>query len=320
MPSSTSNSDKGTAASREPAGPVLLLTIVLLFLSGVETITRIAFDRVSRIQQRTSREWQAAIAPPSANARLLIIIGNSLLGAGVDPEKLRREAAPALDVRRLVVEDTEYLDWYYGIRRMFAEGGKPDVVAVVTTASGLMERRIRGDYSARYLMLFADIPAAARAVGADRNRTGSMFLASISGFWGARVEIRKWMLGMLLPETQEWFRTLAWKPSPPVGSDARARSVEQQLMQLKELVSSHGAELWLIAPPSLGSPDMTQILQRAGHRAGVRVLVPLAAGRLGPDFFADGFHLTPRGAAVFTTALVSAIRDSTKNPAAAEAP
>ena len=55
-----------------------------------------------------------------------------------------RSLHPEFAVTRFVVEDTNYLDWYYGLRRLFREGARPKVVILVINARQLMSPNVHG--------------------------------------------------------------------------------------------------------------------------------------------------------------------------------
>ena len=244
---------------------------------------------------------------PAPAARTIQLVGNSLLGAGVDKERLRRELAPAIDARSLVIEDTEYFDWFFGAQRLFKEGARPAVLALVLSEEQLLSSRIRGDFSARYMMTLPGAFAAAGATGADRDGTTSLLLANVSAFWGARGEIRKWLLGRLAPRVTTLLRD-SRRPGPGAAVPADTYSpARERLRDLSGLLRGHDCELWVILPPRMRNPELTETFERAGRDEGVRVLVPLRPGALGRESFDDGFHLNAQGAALFTGAIIRII-------------
>ena len=94
------------------------------------------------------------------------MLGNSLLNAGIRFDEAHALLLPEIDARRLMVFDTTYYDWYYGIRRLYAEGVRPDVVILVLTPRQLTISKIRGNYFAYHLMRMADV-----FVGGERFET-----------------------------------------------------------------------------------------------------------------------------------------------------
>jgi hypothetical protein len=209
---------------------------------------------------------------------------------------------PDVKPSRLVVENTSYLDWYYGLRGLFRQGAKPDVVVLVLNPTQLTSNSFNGDYSARFLVAPQDLPSFSRSVGADGNRASSLWLANVSAFYGARAEIRTWLMGRLLPGLTSLFRT-----SPrPSGGDVGAVASER-FTELRELCLQNAAQLLVVLPPARRDAGVDGITQAAAQ-ADVHVLIPIAPGVLPPSNYADNFHLNATGAGIFTPALASSLK------------
>ena len=90
-------------------------------------------DRVSRIQRRTVEEYRLAqtIGADTCGRKHVLLVGNSLLDEDVRFDRVRDALADRWDARRFVIEQTFYYDWYYGLKRLFREGARPDVVIVM---------------------------------------------------------------------------------------------------------------------------------------------------------------------------------------------
>src|SRR5438045_3193304 len=151
MRSSTSASDVITVrrATR------LLLTGCVIIALGAEAAARFALDRTSKMQQRVVVEYRAArqIGYDRREGRThVLVVGNSLLDEGVQFDRVRTALDDQCDARRLVVEQTSYFDWYYGIKALLDAGARPDIVVVVLSPSQWVRPDSRGDYSAQYLM------------------------------------------------------------------------------------------------------------------------------------------------------------------------
>jgi hypothetical protein len=73
--------------------------------------------------------------------------------------------------------------------------------------------------------------------------------------------------------------------------------------RMSELCASYGARFVFLNPPDRQSGDLAML--RAGEQSGVRVLRPIPNKSLSLDYYRDGFHLNGKGAALFTTAIVS---------------
>ncbi len=67
----------------------------------------------------------------------MLLFGNSLLLEGVDYPALRNALSDEYDVHRLIFEQTEYLDQYYVLRRLFRHGARPHDVVLCISARAL---------------------------------------------------------------------------------------------------------------------------------------------------------------------------------------
>ena len=309
MPSFTSVSEPRTA-SNIPAAAWLLLAGCVLIAVGVEGVARVALDRSSRIQRRMVQEYLGARSiGAEADARThVLVVGNSLLDEGIAFDQLQA-ALPDFDTRRFVVEQTFYYDWYYGLKRLYSEGARPDVVVVMLGVGHWVANSIRGDYSAQYLFNGSDVPRLARDMGMHPTAATSLYLASLSKFWGARAEMRNFIIGHTMPD---FGRLMTF--TMPID---RRRIVDAEvddalggrLERLKALLAEHGSRLVVVVPPMLNAEDGAAGLMQAADRIGIPVLRPVTSGAFGQELYRDaGFHLNPRGAATFTERLIPALR------------
>ena len=302
MHSSTSNSK--TPQIRDI---VLLLGACALFCVLLEGGTTFYFARVSKIENRRESEYQDAVAIRSArthHAASVLVAGNSLLLEGVNFPQLLKAVSPELEPRRLVVENTFYLDWYYGLRRIFKMGAQPDIVVLMLNPIQLTAPAFNGDYSAHLLVDRGDLLEFAKNTGADRNETSTLAMANLSFFYGSRAEIRTWILGKLLPGVGNLFR-------PPVGSqksDVSEQLAAERLVRLRDLCSSHGSDLVIVLPPARLGIGVTEVLQ-AASASGVKVLLPIAPGVLPASDYSDNFHLNGDGANRFTPVLATKLSE-----------
>jgi len=212
--------------------------------------------------------------------------------------------APHWDARRFVVEQTYYNDWYYGLRRLFQEGARPDVVVIVLTARQWIRDDTRGDYSAQYLMTVPDAAAASIALHMHPTQASSFVLASASRFWGARAEIRNFILGRAMPDLPA-LMNMSSAIYPGGIENARVEEIATaRFERCRDLAAAYGAHVVALLPPVLEPDDGSPGLLRAGTRARVTVLVPVASGSYPETLYRDaGFHLNAAGARAFTDAL-----------------
>jgi len=275
----------------------------------IEVGTALGFGRISHIEHRREAEFQRAKdVRHSVRAASVLVVGNSLLLQGVDFPKLQQQAGPELTLYRVVVENTFYLDWYYGLRRIFASGARPDAIVLVLNPSQLTSPAIGGDYTAHFLVDKSDLLEFVKETGADRNRTSSLALANLSFFYGTRAEIRNWVLGKILPDLPILTRSFhPTQKKPP--ADLLRELTTQRLERLRQLCQRYEAKLVFVVPPS-NEDAGADIVSRAAASIGVEVLIPIAPGVLPLSDYSDRFHLNSNGASKFTPPLAAGLRQT----------
>lgn len=301
-----------TSGSSSLRATYVLLAACVLVALGSEAVARVGFHRVSKIQRRMADEYQAARAighQQSPETRHLLLVGNSLLDEDVRFESVRNGLGPAWDTRRFVVEQTFYVDWYYGLRRLFREGARPDVVVIMLTTQQWARGDSRGDYSAQYLMTPVDLPAAARDLQLNATQMTNLALANVSRFWGARAELRNFVLGRLMPDLGRLMDYSSVIDTRKIVDAEVLPVVRERIGRLKRVTDVYGAQLVILLPAVLNPHDGAAALLRAAAAAGVPALRPVASGTLPPEQYRDaGFHLNPAGAGQFTARLIPALR------------
>lgn len=297
---------------RTGLGTCLLLLILALLAAGLEATCRLAMPRISRIERRTVEEHRGLLsfAKEPASGFRVIVLGNSLLDTGIQFDEARRLLSPEIDARRWVVHNTSYFDWYYGQRRLFAEGCRPDVVVLVLTARQLSLSAIRGSYFGYHLMKMSDLLSVANDVGLSNTETSGLAFANASAFFGLGGEARKWLAGKVIPDLPRLTNLLIGERAGRAAEKPVESLCLQRLRDLRELAAQHGAGFVLVIPPTPGDTSEAECATalRAGALAGVSVLNPLPTNSLTIDHYSDGFHLNERGAELFTRSFVEALR------------
>ncbi len=188
MPSSISSSDKEEKVrlTGATAGVVVLLGIIVSLLIFFEAATRLVIEHRSNVQQELNKEYEEAVRirrHPASTGKELLVVGNSLVGHGLDFKMPQRSLSPEWEVHRYWIYNTGYEDWYFGLRRLFDEGSRPDIVAIDLAALHWYAPGIRGEYSSLYMFRAADIPELASEINLDRTRTSNLFFARYSKFY-----------------------------------------------------------------------------------------------------------------------------------------
>jgi hypothetical protein len=314
MLSSISSSElSGLQQARAPFRRAIrmLLAGAFLLCVCVETAATFGLERISRIHQRImSDERGARSLSPAApgKPKTLLLVGNSLLLAGLDPDLLRSGVAGQYDPTRYAVESTTYYDWLFGLRRLLRGGMRPDEIIVCLNPLQLATSAIRGDFSAHFLFDAADIWPMSRAIGTDLTATAGFYVAHYSTFYAARSEFRTVLAGKLAPSIPLLWATLA----PPRGAvspePALIPIMTSRLTVLDQLCRVYGVRFRFAVPPTGMATD--KALGTAGEMAHVRVLIPVSSGILTPsDYESDGFHLNDSGRKLFTSGLVNSLRE-----------
>ena len=306
MPSSTSSSERRDATRAIAA----LLIGLSAYCLALDIGARAGFARVSRIQGRVARDlWTARALRPRASTGepTMLIVGNSLLLHGVERESLTRRLAREYQVVLLPIENTQYEDWYFGLRRLFADGARPAIIGVALTTRQLMSSTTFGERFARLLMRPADLLEVKRASDLDNTTASAYFFANLSEWLGSRGEIRSWLFFKLIPGLEEVTALFPPKKADLPPSAQVAAAAMPHLQALDRLCREHGARLVVIVPPTLSEDGASAAVQAAAAGAGIAFVVPMRPGEISSGDFLDGFHLNPGGAARFTPRLGEAL-------------
>ncbi len=310
MRSSISNS-KSPHKSLIPAHAAwVLLVVMLLSFAGVELLCRFGVPRISRIERRTAQELRSVLdgTNQASTTTRVLVLGNSLLAAGIQFDRVHQALLPDIDAKRFVVEDTQYYDWYYGMRMLFSKGARPDVVVLVLNSRQLVSLRIRGDYSAYQLIQAGDILRASRDLELSNTQASSLAFANISAFFGLRSEIRKLVAGIIFPDLPALMTKMTRQQLTPMDDEIVFATTAKRLETLRGLAAEWKSRVIVLIPPAAATNRADTAVQRAGRAAGVQVLLPVAGGSLQADHYSDGFHLNERGAEVFTASVIEALR------------
>lgn len=313
MPSSISDS-KHTALVYCKA----LLGICAFLTAGFEISSNYLLNHFSLTWSRVSRQHEQAVATRHAGPRqppAVLMVGNSLLLHGVQVERLRSLTSSRMQIYPIFLEATGYYDWLYGLRKIFREGARPDVVVVGVGVNYFLVNSIRPDYVPMLLVDSKDTISLAFDLQLDRTSTSNLWLAHVSAFWDTRSAIRTQVLNHFVPHLEDLFSLLTPKPSIPKGSQFEGITIPR-LQKLRELCETHGAKLILLVPPTLASETAVREMAAAARAVGVDVSVPVDPAALSAQFYQpDGMHLNREGAVLFTAALAKDLpeRVSTQN-------
>jgi hypothetical protein len=314
MHSSISNSDTARHA-RPDRFTVLLLGTVLVVLGLLEAVSVLRFDRTSRVQQREVAQRKILLEikdPAIGEDPHIAVLGNSLMLNGVDLPLLSEKLAPKVTPIPYFVLATNYYDWYFGLKRMFAEGMRPRYVLLGLSPNQLAAPDIRGDYSARYLFQPSDLMDVVRRTHMDATTASGFLLSHYSEFYSTRDITRGFIMNRVFPSVGELLHNQAGSVrDPEITGPVLYPLAAKRLAELDQLCRENGAHFMLVVPPTYQKGAETIV--RAGISQQVTVLVPVATDVFDATYYqSDGFHLNEEGARVFTTRLADGLQEKMK--------
>ena len=300
-----------TADLPEPSDPraarwiaILLAVVVLLLLAGELGTRRIAMPS-SRIERRIHADIDSARHIGAAHGTSVLIVGNSLLERAVDTLLLHQGMAPEWTARRLDVEQTYYLDWWFGLRSLWDAGAGPSHIVVMLDAGQLASPLTRGDYSAMRLVSARDLISMGREAGLHPTEISRLVLSHFSAYYGFRGESRKVLLGKIIPGMAELVGHFTPRGHGKADTVATEAVAYARLRDLKAAIEAHGATFTFAIPPVSELRGDTRAVVRAAVRAGVPVIVPEP---LPAQLFFDGYHVNDTGARLYTGQFVHDLR------------
>jgi hypothetical protein len=314
-------------SSSKPAGlfyAMVLAGVCAMLVLVFEISSDYLLKHHSETYARVSRQYAEALrVRPSkpAEPASVLMVGNSLLLEGVDVQRLQELTAGQVRVYPLFLEGTGYYDWFYGLRRMFREGVRPQVVVLGVGVNSFVANSVRQDYVPMMFFDAQDAYEVAADLKLDHTATSNLLLAHSSVFWDTRSIIRTQILRHSIPHYQELVSLLKPQPAIPPASVFQ-ETADSRLQRLRELCEAHGAKLILLVPPTLSSEVAVREMTAAAQKAGVETLVPIDPMALPAKYYQpDELHLNSEGAALFTSELaaslpntVALVRESMASP------
>lgn len=307
-----------------PAHFPVLLALVLFFV-GIEVFVRYLLVERSTEFLTAVRYQKAAASLAQRDGFRMVVIGNSLVGHGVDPARLGESMGniggqtTALEVMHL--PGSSLLTWQKMLDRFFWKAELPPVdliVVVYAMEDGLADGRpslhnlgrIATHYSA-----FEDWPELFRTgitATSDRIWFG---LASVWDTFSLSEGLSHRILGLLISDYEAVQRRV--HPAKLAGQRAitaprsEKKWTYKTLGRLLETVAERGTRVCIVAYPGKYpvDPEILPLVQT--HRA--NLLDMRSQESLKREHFTDGFHLNERGRQIFTRALGVRLKDFIQN-------
>jgi hypothetical protein len=295
---------------------VRLLCTVFTLLALVEAVSVVGFDRTSQVQRRELSERRALLGvrdPEVSDDPHVAVLGNSLMLEGVDVSQLRAKIGPMYIPVPYFVLATNYYDWFFGLKRLFAEGMRPRYVLLGLSPNQLAAPGTRGDYSARYLFQQSDLIEVVRETHMDATTASGFLLAHYSEYYSTREATRGFVMIRVLPSVGELFHNLSGAfRDPEINAAVLEALAADRLTALDRLCRANGSHFILVVPPSYQKG--ADVIGRVGHERGVTVLLPVAENEFDASYYqSDGVHLNGKGSQMFTTRLAASLREQLPN-------
>jgi hypothetical protein len=315
MHSSTFNSEgdrRGSASVSVSTFTITILCTVVLLLATAELLSFTEFDRLSKVQRREIAQRKSLLDvrdDETSKMKHVAVLGNSLMVEGIDVPRLKEQLDPKLVPVPYFVLGTEYYDWLFALKRLFAEGVRPSYIAIGLSPNQLVSSHTRGDYSARYLFRASDLLKVAQRTQMSKTEASEFILSHYSEYYATREIIRGFIQLHLMPSVAELLHNRLGSFRAPSTEDVTLRNLAiQRIRELNEICQSNGSTLILIVPPSYqkGADTIAQV----GLDQGVTVLVPVANAEFDDSYYSDGFHLNQKGAEIFTARLAKDINQA----------
>jgi hypothetical protein len=290
-------------------GIVILCAGLLAILLGLELSSPLILNRSSRIERRIENETSAALSlkPFTPDGRpTVLLVGNSLLLEGVQLNALQNNLAPQYAVSRLAVEQTHYLDWYFGLRRLLEQGSRPSVILLALATDQIASRFTLGEAFAHRQMSTRDFPLVVREAKLNKTDASSYLFAHWSNWLADKGFLRQDILILMVPNFRELGARIA-DHGPHVNDPSILIGMaRERLPDLRDLAQTYGVKIVVLVPPTLHQDHSAEV-QQLGDQIGIPVWVLSPPGEFARDLFRDGFHLTSQGSAIFTDRLAQKI-------------
>lgn len=312
MHSSTSSSSAAPGSNQQELrnSIALLLVAAVLLCLAFEFGARAFIYRLSASLGRMHAEAAAAqqMSGDGRPAGQVLLAGNSLLQAGIDVTVLNEGLYPDWLVNHFVVTQTTYLDWYFGMKRLLEQGSRPDRIIICIEPRHLIQKAVRHEIFAQYLMQLSDLPEVGRTLDLHPTDYTDFAMANISTAYALRKEIRKNILLQILPRLPDLTALITKADHPPPDSAELMRIGRERLVAGRDVAAANGASLLILFTPPV-DPAQADMLKALGRELGVPVVVPLTdADLIEGDYDTDGYHLSAQGMERFTDAAVPLLR------------
>lgn len=297
---------------------------LVLFLLALEGFFRASGARLSADAVKIERIGQVAAKLNRAAPPRVLMLGNSILGAGVDTARLQTGMNESPDAREWDVEavtpDSSHVTiWDYLVSRYFVGPGlMPEELVLVTGRMHLVDAPANLSHLAAYYVANRDL---ARFFAEDTH-SFEQRLEFLLGRWYVPMRFRQRVsprvFDVLLPNYQENWHILNQASLNTPLAVRKGRGDEpattRHLAHLLKQAEEKGTRVTVVLAPMPKPYTLHPAVQSMLDQAGVRVVNVNPVPGLGESHFADADHLNEAGKALFTEALIPALAKTLRAP------
>jgi hypothetical protein len=276
-----------------------LLLVIAATLLTAEIATRSLLLPASRIERKIDAERLALRSDHSVNS--VLIVGNSLVQDGVLANVVGAALGGSHHVQRYAVAQTTFWDWRYALEGIVKSDSTPKTVLLLMSPEHFMIAAGRPDYSALRLIRTQELRAYINVLDLHPTEQSRILFSHFSAYFGFRNELRKNVIGRIVPGVPELM--LALNAGAKRTVTINQERISARLTELNELMRTHGKRLLVGSPPLPSRQETLLELCQAAAVANVECLVPDNLAAFAASDFRDGFHLGPEGAKKYSRLL-----------------
>jgi hypothetical protein len=287
-----------------------VLGLVALALLACEISLRMAGTKLSLDLQHIQEIPQIVAKLRTSDHPTLLFMGNSLTRRGVIPEvlteELSRRGFSRVHIAKIHPDDTNIADWHYLYERYVRSVSvAPDYLLVGFAEDQLSDtQRLHIELLGGYLGGIGALSEVFRFDVRDFNNRVGYLLASLSRAYANRDRVRTQVFGAIVPhyKTSAQVMNNAVKVQRAVSGNVISWHYKR-LTRFIELTKGSPTEVVFIAIPLPKPYPIDPTLESVLKENGSRLIDLRHIDGLTDNDFLDGYHLSPRGGALFTQEL-----------------
>ncbi|HSW46462.1 MAG TPA: hypothetical protein VLM89_12915 [Phycisphaerae bacterium] len=244
----------------------------------------------------------------------ILFLGNSLTREGIDEAALKEGLSgfgggEAVSLAKVFPDNTQIAEWYYAFRRYFINSGHPPDCLIISCQP--VQLRDQAPFSiyglGRHWIDYQDV---GEVFDADLTVFGDkveFVLSRASVMFANRFRISSRILVACVPGHEQLARRVNTMRNETLEAtlarQEEAKPTYQRLKRFAELARANHVRFIVAAMPVCSPYDIDPNLLETARTLGVTVLDCRNVPGLRKEDYRDGYHLTPKGAAMYSAVL-----------------